>query len=342
MSSLATRCGSCGTVFRVAQEQIKPSEGWVRCGRCHEVFNALDGLFDLDHEVPPPVPVAWTPQLGHDDDQTLEIPAPKPAAAPAPVSEIDLPLEPLPAVPPEPAGLPRWLDPEAPGPKSLYTPDPEVEAAWARAAEAASAAAGAPAAAATEPALRRQAPPRPLPLPARPLDGPADRSSLWMAVTGLALLLLLQIAGAFRPALQSALPALTPTMDRVCAVLFCATGKSSRASAAAGGTLSFDPPPQLQPIEGASTGTRQRLIVDLLNEGKVERPVPALELTLNDSLGGVLARRVLQPSDLRQRDSLAPLPATLAPGQRLSMQRDFDLPDGARPGGFSVLIAPQP
>ncbi|HEX7438712.1 MAG TPA: zinc-ribbon and DUF3426 domain-containing protein [Caldimonas sp.] len=51
--SLATRCTSCGTAFRVVQDQLKVSEGWVRCGRCSEVFNALEGLFDLEREAPP-------------------------------------------------------------------------------------------------------------------------------------------------------------------------------------------------------------------------------------------------------------------------------------------------
>ena len=55
--SLATRCAACGTVFRVVQDQLKVSEGWVRCGRCAEVFNALEGLFDLERENAP----AWTP-----------------------------------------------------------------------------------------------------------------------------------------------------------------------------------------------------------------------------------------------------------------------------------------
>jgi predicted Zn finger-like uncharacterized protein len=48
--SLATRCTACGTVFRVVQDQLRMSEGWVRCGRCHEVFNALEGLFDLQRD----------------------------------------------------------------------------------------------------------------------------------------------------------------------------------------------------------------------------------------------------------------------------------------------------
>lgn len=51
--SLATRCNACGTVFRVVQDQLKVSEGWVRCGRCGDVFNALEGLFDLDRDAPP-------------------------------------------------------------------------------------------------------------------------------------------------------------------------------------------------------------------------------------------------------------------------------------------------
>jgi predicted Zn finger-like uncharacterized protein len=48
--SLATRCPACGTVFRVVQDQLRVSEGWVRCGRCAEVFNAVDRLVDLEAE----------------------------------------------------------------------------------------------------------------------------------------------------------------------------------------------------------------------------------------------------------------------------------------------------
>lgn len=55
--SLATRCPACHTAFRVVQDQLKVSEGWVRCGRCNEVFNALDGLFDLERD---PAPTSGT------------------------------------------------------------------------------------------------------------------------------------------------------------------------------------------------------------------------------------------------------------------------------------------
>ena len=45
--SLATRCPACGTVFRVVPDQLRVSEGWVRCGRCSEVFNGQAELVDL-------------------------------------------------------------------------------------------------------------------------------------------------------------------------------------------------------------------------------------------------------------------------------------------------------
>lgn len=59
--SLATRCTHCGTTFKVVQDQLKVSEGWVRCGRCNEVFNAMPALFDLATEAAPPKQVPPAP-----------------------------------------------------------------------------------------------------------------------------------------------------------------------------------------------------------------------------------------------------------------------------------------
>ncbi|MBC7619134.1 MAG: zinc-ribbon domain-containing protein [Candidatus Saccharibacteria bacterium] len=38
--SLITRCPACTTLFRVVPDQLRVSEGWVRCGQCDEVFDA--------------------------------------------------------------------------------------------------------------------------------------------------------------------------------------------------------------------------------------------------------------------------------------------------------------
>ncbi|MDP3223209.1 MAG: zinc-ribbon domain-containing protein, partial [Rubrivivax sp.] len=51
-TGLATRCSACGTVFRVVPDQLRVSEGWVRCGRCSQVFNALESLVDLETGMP--------------------------------------------------------------------------------------------------------------------------------------------------------------------------------------------------------------------------------------------------------------------------------------------------
>jgi predicted Zn finger-like uncharacterized protein len=44
--SLITSCPACGTMFRVVPDQLKISEGWVRCGHCAEIFDASAYLTD--------------------------------------------------------------------------------------------------------------------------------------------------------------------------------------------------------------------------------------------------------------------------------------------------------
>src|SRR5664279_4666769 len=77
--SLATRCTSCGTVFRVVQDQLKVSEGWVRCGHCNEVFNALETLFDLERDTPP----EWSPPNMKADDMPSRLGSPVDLELPA-------------------------------------------------------------------------------------------------------------------------------------------------------------------------------------------------------------------------------------------------------------------
>jgi predicted Zn finger-like uncharacterized protein len=42
--SLYTRCPDCSTVFRVVADQLRISEGWVRCGQCAAVFQGHEHL----------------------------------------------------------------------------------------------------------------------------------------------------------------------------------------------------------------------------------------------------------------------------------------------------------
>ncbi|MDQ0610518.1 putative Zn finger-like uncharacterized protein [Variovorax sp. W1I1] len=65
--SLVTRCPACTTTFKVVRDQLRISDGWVRCGRCSHVFDATLDLHESSDG-----PSAGAP------------PAPSPAAAYSP------------------------------------------------------------------------------------------------------------------------------------------------------------------------------------------------------------------------------------------------------------------
>ena len=76
--ALATQCPHCGTMFRVAADQLKLRGGIVRCGACTEIFDGNAALVDLASAAPRPSPRR---RRAADADTAL---APAPAAAPQP------------------------------------------------------------------------------------------------------------------------------------------------------------------------------------------------------------------------------------------------------------------
>lgn len=62
--SLITRCPACGTMFKVVTDQLKVSQGWVRCGHCAEVFDASAHLLprDMSSLATSPLPLTDTQQ----------------------------------------------------------------------------------------------------------------------------------------------------------------------------------------------------------------------------------------------------------------------------------------
>ena len=49
--SQVTRCPSCGTRFKVVADQLRISQGWVRCGMCQSVFDASQDLQSVPDEL---------------------------------------------------------------------------------------------------------------------------------------------------------------------------------------------------------------------------------------------------------------------------------------------------
>lgn len=87
--SYTTRCPACGTTFRVVPDQLKISDGWVRCGHCADVF---DATLYLQAWVPPPAAAHRAP------DPVVEAPVISTAevAEPAAMRTDDPPIPPAP------------------------------------------------------------------------------------------------------------------------------------------------------------------------------------------------------------------------------------------------------
>ncbi len=86
--SLVTRCPACATTFKVVRDQLRISDGWVRCGRCSHVFDATLDLHETPDGVARPGAVA-PPQ-----EQVPSVPAVAPSMEP---------IEPEASIPPAPA-----------------------------------------------------------------------------------------------------------------------------------------------------------------------------------------------------------------------------------------------
>jgi predicted Zn finger-like uncharacterized protein len=318
--SLATRCPACGTVFRVVQDQLRVSEGWVRCGRCEDVFNALEGLFDLEHDAPP----TWG---GAESAPGLLRPT-QPSPLPAPV-----PAEPSSAAP---------VAVSRPVPMAQAAPEPaDTEHASTQVLD-------------TEPARRDSVAPSshhdqfdiPLPPPAMTevpaLDAAevgflhrAERSARWQhprrraalvaAATVLAILLAAQVARERRDDIVARWPASLPLLGALCDATACRIGAPRRIeqlTVEASGLTRLDAP----------MNHLYRLTLTLRNHAGVGLALPQVELTLTDSQGQVNARRVLRARELGARTQV------IAAGGELALQALLDGGPDARFSGYSIEI----
>ena len=326
--SLATRCYSCGTVFRVVQDQLKVSEGWVRCGRCNEVFNALEALFDLERdtppewtprEAPPAVPSATAPSLhhaspavdvnvGHDggvdvdvgdraDDDEFAQPIYRRETDSTPAMRVDerdrldfpdARFESEPA-PEEPLENKDGVSILLPLGEDAVVPDVEF----------------------VRHAQRR----------AR-WESPLARIGLSLVGTLLAVGLLLQAAHHFRDSVAARWPDAKPALLAWCGVVGC----------------TIQAPRHIEEIAVDSTALTRvenadgfRLAVTLRNRASTALAIPAVDLSLTDPSGLLVARRMLTPSDFRVGT------ATIAAGAELPLQLVLST-GNTRVTGYTVEI----
>lgn len=315
--SLATRCPACQTVFRVVQDQLRVSEGWVRCGRCNEVFNAVEHMVDMARPAPMPEPEADTPAHAPEisaeswvrDDFAPQVAAPMPE--PEPVADASVHDE------PEPAPAPVDVDEAAPPPAVQDTPQPEpgIEPRWAVDAPAAADEA------VTEPAST---------LPT--FVQAADRAARWQrsgvrrslfAAAALALMVLsLQVAIEYRDLVAARWTATRPALEALCRWSGCRIEPPRWIDA-----LAVDSSGLVR-IEGTQT---YRFSVTLHNRAAMALALPSIDLTLTDAQGRVIARRAFLAADLGSTAS------TVAAGAELPLQATLSIID--RPvAGYTIEI----
>jgi predicted Zn finger-like uncharacterized protein len=298
MSSLATRCSTCGTVFRVVPDQLRVSEGWVRCGRCSQVFSALESLVDLETGLPRREG-GFGAASGFEDSSGMPLDVAQPAARPG-----------APALPPRRPSLPNAAEqlsrdfastaaPETRPPHSSELLSPSRSSMLGADAGDDSALGALRADPAQKPSFVRR----------------ADRAARWRrpgvraALASVALLasagLAGQLAYTWRDRLAARAPALAPLLAQGCEWLGCELGPARQIDA-----LSVESS-GLMRVERSNL---YKLQVSLRNRAPHPVAAPALDLTLTDARGELIARRVLRLPELGETA------ATIPPGRDLALQ----------------------
>ncbi|WP_296493030.1 zinc-ribbon domain-containing protein, partial [Rhodoferax sp.] len=63
--SFIARCPACQTSYKVVPDQLRISDGWVRCGQCGEVFDASQQLMEPEIDPSPDQTEPDDPALPH-------------------------------------------------------------------------------------------------------------------------------------------------------------------------------------------------------------------------------------------------------------------------------------
>lgn len=259
-----TRCPACGTTFRVVSDQLRLADGWVRCGACQHVYDALPGLQDELASAPPP-----------EERVAALVEAPADALVDAPAETApDAPIE----TPPEAPPPEFWPTPDA-----APTTDPLLDDVPMRAVEPEAVAAGAAQAAQpmAKPAFVRQAERRAF------WRRPLVRLGLGLTTLLLALLLGAQAAWWWRDQLATRWPPAQPWLAMLCQPLGCTVG-APRA-------------PQALRIDSSALirreGNRYRFELVVKNDASHAVAAPDLELTLLDATQAVRLQRVLPAAE---------------------------------------------
>lgn len=352
MSPMVTTCANCRQQLAVTAADLRVGQGFVRCGRCDKVFNALLTLAEGPADAGPEDAARGTLSIPALDEQDPLPPLPgREAEADSPFGAIDE----VEVVETHVTGQYRSLvlegDQIRPD-ELVLQEDPAPAAKDARDAAAADTVAddladdemardiirqatsqpidillGEEDRPAPHPAITLPPPPAPEVSdfdPHEALGNPRRISRFWHVA---AVLLLLLLAGQYVHHQRHTLVTL-PWLERPLQQIYGLLGSSVEPA----WDLANYEMGQLGGME-SSGGARTlvlRAAVAVRKEATRGQPPPLLRAVLSDRWGNVLARHELTPQDWL----LGEAPALIAPGQRLDAQLSMPAPDGV--AGFTV------
>jgi len=330
--ALATRCPNCHALFRVVADQLKLRGGLVRCGACRHVFDAIGTLHYIDDAVlssPVPAPAAMI-GTGRAGAQASGGADPGVAAALAAMR----PTAPAAEAPPERAAdsLPTRSDSDEASPAAASfadsaAPEPTTKAGqdWAEDDQVEAAAAGDEGATeevgAEAETLSDDATAAPAFLKENATKRRRGRSILFGAGAAVLLLLALaQLAIVYRTEILARLPEARPALTGLCRVFGCTVGWPMR------GDLLAVVGSELQALPGTSAF---ELTATVRNRGRFTLALPAIELTLTDTMNRAVARKVFAPADYltAEADASARLLAGIESGADLTIRVAFEARD---------------
>ncbi len=282
--SLITRCPACQTSFKVVPDQLRISDGWVRCGQCQQIFDANAALVDEAH------------QALSSQNQTPQNPDGLVAKAVQVAQASSVPEPALTQVPVEPrVDLSLAFGAVDPPPHLLPHPTPAVTPATAALAQpAASLSVETPHEALVKAAVQDVSFMRSMPEKSS-WQRASVRVVLCLAALGLAVALGVQVALQEKDRLAALFPQAKPALNWLCGQLNCSVGNLRQIESVVIDSSSFN----------KIRTDMYRLALAVRNTSALDIAMPALELTLTDSQDQAVVRRVLLANEFSSSSTLA-------------------------------------
>ena len=279
--ALITRCPGCGTLFKVVPDQLRISEGWVRCGQCAEVFEASGDLQQSDAVHHSVQPLVHFPDLPPEPSPAVSVLEWKPELLEAP------PVEP----PSETVGLPEPVK-VTPEPEVLEPAAERMESPATLASPLAEDVPDSPSA--LEPELLSNAAATAYSFVREPASQARVRRpvlrGLWVASAALLVAaLVLQGIVHGRDRIAAVWPETKPLLQAACVSLGCTVQALRKIDA-----IVIDS----STLSALQNEDAYRLNMVLKNQAKLDLAVPAIEFVLTDIDEQAVFRRVLTPAEL--------------------------------------------